>query len=385
MTRHATYHGAVRLRRVGGFTLVEILTAMALAVLVMLGVVQVFKMTTDAVSEAQKLGDAYRAGRGTMSTIARDLTRFTNEGYLAAFANDIPVKSFVGGRQETVKYRHDTLAFTVVGLSREMESSVGNPGIGTAAEVVYTVGARSEGAGGTLRPSEVISKTDEDPRGMLLVRKVFPVSGTPTISGYSGMGLRIADAPASAKSSLSLMAMDRWNDATPRYRMAPPPQITSNSAPSYPRVNVVPTYDSNDFPSYDSTVNLVVCDRISEFVVEVLTTDWQGKKSWSRPHTLSRSYKEALWCGNMRSPLRRISMIKTNEGILTGTIRPQNVMQLCMPSMVRVTLVVHPYTDSRLLRQQPYAGDIPTKFYKKYRGMVFRRVFRLNGVINRAG
>ena len=75
---------------------------------------------------------------------------------------------------------------------------------------------------------------------------------------------------------------------------------------------------------------------------------------------------------------------KTNEGIGTdggGTVRTE---QLCMPSMVRVTLVVHPYSDNRPLRRQPYIGDIPTSFYKKYRGMVFRRVFRLNGVVNRA-
>jgi type II secretory pathway pseudopilin PulG len=388
MTRRAKHNGEVGTRRIGGFTLVEILTAMALAVLVMIGVVQVFKMTTDAVSEAEKLSHGYQLGRGTMNAIGHDVTRFTNEGYLAVFGNDIPVASYVGGRQinPPTKYRFDALAFTVVGLSREMESSVGKPLVGTAAEVVYSVGGRAEGAGGPVRTSEVISSTDEDPRGMLLVRKVFPTSGLPTMGGYGGTGLTIASAPTDAKSCLPLMAMDRWNDLTPKYRMAPPLQITTSSVPSHPQVNVVPTYDANDFPSYDSTVNLVVCDRVSEFVVEVLVRDWSGKAVWARPHITGASYKQALWCGNTRFAPPRIVMIKTNEGILTGTLvdRSLNIRQRCMPSMVRVTLVMHPYSDNRLLRQQPYVGDIPETFYKKYRGMVFRRTFRLNGVVNRA-
>ena len=94
--------------------------------------------------------------------------------------------------------------------------------------------------------------------------------------------------------------------------MAPPPQITSNSAPLYPRVNVVPTYNSNDFPSYDSTVNLVVCDRVSEFVVEVRVQDSNGDMVWARPHTVGMPYKQALWCGNTRFASSQIAMIKTN-------------------------------------------------------------------------
>lgn len=357
--------------RQGGFTLVEILAAMSLAVLVMLGVAQVFKIASDAVTEAESWSSGYGLGRSTFSMLERDLRCFTNEGYFAIISADVPASLVFGGTTRYAaqnptnpdKYRFDALMFTVVGRTEDMEGNTGTGAattVGTAAEIVYTFAGRQGSSGGTVLPYEVISTGDDDPRTMILVRKVFPVKGNPSLTGY-GSSLQWYNPSSKANGALALMSVDRWNDmGISKFRVSVPlTAMAGNNATSQPKVTTTATW-SGGFPTYDSTVNTVVCERISEFYVEALVGA-SGAESWQRPALTGRS--AGLWCGNLRAATTSYAPFK----------------ETYLPRLIRVTAVVHPANDQRPLRQESYAGDIPSGYPRKYRGMVFRQVFSLNG------
>lgn len=372
---HRNGRGQVRRGyRRAGFTLVEILAAMSLAVLVMLGVAQVFKISSDAVAEAESLSGGYQLGRAVMTTLDRDLRCFSNEGYLAIITADIPAALTFGGSTYAVSnssaptYRFDSLVFTAVGQLEEMESNTGSGTVtvGTGAEILYTFAGRVKGSGTVMPYEEIVEDDDADPRTMMLVRKAYTTKGDPTLTTYYGAylsALKVTDATSKANGCFAMMSTDRWNDkTTAKYRLSPPAALTSyNNATNQPRITVTQTL-SGGFATYDSSVNLVVCERISEFVVEALVRNpTTGVETWHRP-----SYRTAaLWSGNLK-------LAATNDATLTDTY---------MPRLIRVTAVVHPPNDQKPLRQETYASDIPTSYPKKYHGMVFRRVFSLNGVL----
>lgn len=346
--------------RQGGFTLVEILAAMSLAVLVMLGVAQVFKICSDAVSEAESLSSGYQLGRGVMTMLERDLRSFTNEGYLSVIPEDVTAPQLSGGN---VTYRFDTLLFTVVGRTEDME---GSSAAGTAAEIAYTFGGRD-----ATRAYELIATGDSDPRTMILVRKVFPVRCDITMATpHYPMGLYYKNDPSRAKGCLAFMAVDRWNLTSPivaaraKFRIAAPARMSNiNKADAQPEV----TTTLGTGGSYASNVNTVVCERISEFFVEVLT----GESTWHRAEPTNFAGRlSGHWGGNLK-----VGMASASPAY--GTYK-----DTYMPRMIRVTAVVHPANDQKSMQQQPYAGDIPASYPRKYRGMVFRQVFTLNGVLN---
>ncbi len=377
-------------RRAAGFTLIEILTAMSLAVLVMVGVAQIFKMTSDMVTESEKISDGYQMGRGAMTVLQHDWSRMTPEGYLCVVPTEVPWSyqhsSGRIGDYWPYSCRFDTLAFTAVGLFEDLAyDGSGQPPTSTGAEVAYTFGARV-GTGTQVRPYARPAAADCDPRTMLLLRRPFLMKAGDEASDYSGYtskGLLINDEVYEAKGCMALLAADRWttNRNVSKFRVSPPPALPSSGA-SYkqPLVNVLPAVSGEGFPTFESNVNMVICDRVSEFFVEVWAKGQSGSHQWQRLKVTARSEEskriDYLWCGNGRNPKYKTS----------GDVKHQPFM----PSMIRVTLVVHPHNDTALLRHQPYAGNFPVNrsstprdevYPKKYRGMVFRQVLRVPGLV----
>ncbi len=379
--------GAVSCR--GGFTLVEILAAMTLAVLVMLGVAQVFKISSEAVTEAESLSGGYQYGRALMTTLERDLRCFASEGYLAIIgpnagsgtapgSTGILINQQFGTYTTTnplkVRYPFDTLMFTTVGRIEDLESSTAtSAAMGTGAEVVYTLAYRSE-PGGTKSPYLTISTANADPRTMMLVRRVYPINNTTVnTTGNSAVTTAwraggttsspgVTSAPKDTRyTCLTALSTDRWNDKTLGFRLRYPAVIPDDPASSAPQPQVDTSVTWSDgFPTYGDSVNMVVCERISQFYVEAFVDG-----AWRHVSNASNRFA-ALWCGNLR-------LASTLDAALAGT---------CMPELIRVTAVVHPANDQRPLKMQPYAGNIPDTYPKFYRGMVFRQVFALNGLTN---
>jgi len=351
-------------RRAGGFTLVEIMSAMALAVLVMVGVAQIFKMSSEAVSEAQAASDAYQLGRGAMNMLQRDLARQVT-GYVCAIPGEVHTRVTLSRQSYTVRYRFDALMFPAVGTFEEMgvdPPGGQRPAMSTGAEIVYVVAGRATSGQSVLPYVEVDPNKDDDPRTMLLVRKAFLMSGTPEYAGYSSPGLAVNSEVTAGRGCLTLMAADRWNDgAFAKYRVSPAPILDSENAVYQPLVHVEPQVDASGFPVYEPDVNIVVCDRVSEFVVETWEHDRRGRDVWCRLSDGEPYRRRGLWCENGRNP--------------------GNNYQRFTPKMIRVTLVVHPHNDTALLRQQSYAGNIQSGYPAKYRGTVFREVFRVNGLV----
>ncbi len=343
--------GARQRRPAGAFTLVEIVAAMALSVLIMLGMVQVFKMASEAVTNTEATTDSHQMARGIFTILHQDLMSFSNEGYLYILpqliknphASDPDIEDW---------YNFDTLIFTAVGRFREMGTGSANPQESCFAEIMYSYALRATSSG-TPSPWNGTAFKNTDPRGVCLIRKAFLGAGEMTGS-TSPLG------PVTGTRSCFIMMQgeNTWT-ASPRYRISP---MRGGSTGYGDMAQRVDADEKNDF---DSNVNYIIGERVSEFMVEA----WgykDGKFRWVRP--LGEPIEKDgsphfLWCGTRRNP----------KGKLTeGTA---NYYHYMMPKMLRVTVVVHPHNDKAPLEDQPYANQS-----KKYRGEVFRQVFRLSGV-----
>jgi len=87
-----------------------------------------------------------------------------------------------------------------------------------------------------------------------------------------------------------------------------------------------------------------------------------------------------LWCGTQRNPEGKVTYSYTYRND-TPPSKTETYYNYMMPKMLRVTLVVHPHNDRASLEDQPYCDSTtPTTATYKYRGDVFRQVFRLSGV-----
>lgn len=364
--------GAGTAGRRRGFTLVELMAAMTLAVLIMISVAHIFKEASTMVEDTEAISSGYQAGRGVMTTLQRDLSRFAPQGYLRIVPVDLSLRhTWVGstGSKTTVSslYRFDTLIFTALGRFEEMGRDLGAnvaPAESTSAEILYTFAAREDGSSDDVfvREKRNIGGSlfiDDDARTMVLVRKAF--LGSRQTSGYvSGPALTARQFTSQSRSCLPMMALDRWADygrkEEPYYRLQPPPEmnILTNGQPL---VNVRPS--GNTFPRYDASVNLVVADRISEFAVEYWGRKGDGTYGWIRPDPDHNDARRMMhWTGVGRYP-------------------HNNQRQLLMPSMIRVTVCLHSPNDSAWLEDEGYADRIAEYQAPKYRGMVFRQVFAL--------
>ncbi len=75
---------ADRRRRRAGFTLIELMVSVAMVLVLILGVTQVFKITSDTIGASTSLSEAIRGGRGTSSVMFDDLRHAVLPGSGAA-------------------------------------------------------------------------------------------------------------------------------------------------------------------------------------------------------------------------------------------------------------------------------------------------------------
>ncbi len=440
-----------------GFTLIEVLTAVALTAGLMLGVIEIFKMSTDSASQTEQASDAFEMGRGVMAQLESDTSMFAPEGYLSNSA------CMLGS------YRFDNLAFSVAlaaptsaGLSYYNGSAAAQRTdpinsanlMAAGGQVVYTIGGRWQ-----TFPASSITKSgwyvgtrnDSDPRGAVLVRKFYNNrSSFPSSTTYNkiflGQGLGgtggapliysgISNGTALVQNTSMIQAATEYLTTTfnnlnwlntPIYRLATvnptsvPVLFSGTSVSSVPFNPIAPVINVPD-PSAPYTpptaqTNLderdnVVCDRVSEFFVEV----WNGSfwapqmtinngalyltpytfngagtptpycittggpipgsagGSWGTGTTNVASFQggNMLWLGTAANPLNRYAL----TGLSTTAI---SLPPATTPSMIRVTLVVHPHADTTPLASEPYfAAGV-----SRYQGVVFREIFKLSGTVH---
>ena len=96
-------------RGVGGFTLVELVTAASIMTIIMIGVVEIFAVVTQTAAEAEAIHGASQQMRATLDCLNRDLRGITREGPLR-ISNTLPA-----GLNADAKYHSDALAFVSVG------------------------------------------------------------------------------------------------------------------------------------------------------------------------------------------------------------------------------------------------------------------------------
>ncbi len=366
------------------FTLVEVLWAVLLGVFVMLGIVQVFKMSTEAVSEAKSISDAYQTARGVLSMLDQDFAQQTREGYVALVPGQISLQVgydhsadfWIAHGRQGASNRHwangllfDQLILTCVGRYEEIGTAATDPAVSGGAEVLYGPGCRLGEAGTSAQPWLKPDTRHGDPRRMLLCRKPFLLGGVTAMSPYSQEVLPSAEdvAPGgvgSPNSTLNLMMADRWTarsrGMSPKYRLTP---ARPGDWDELPQVRVVPTRVSQGYETYEPNVNWVIADNVSEFFVEFWAMDRHGEWGWQRPMPNSGGYgsiyHQYLWCGHAANVAD------------VGHDRYRRT-----PPALRVTVVVHPHNDVTLFEKQRYCTR-----QEKYRGYVFRQVFRVNGVL----
>ncbi|MBN2581995.1 MAG: prepilin-type N-terminal cleavage/methylation domain-containing protein [Planctomycetes bacterium] len=373
-------------RRGPGFTLVEIMAAMSLAVIIMLGVVQVFRMATDSVSKAEATSDSYQMARGLFSILQKDLWATSRDGYLyvqpGMLLNPDESRSssgtypLSGDIDSTSAYNYDCLYFSAVGRFREVGTGSQNPDESAAAEIFYGPAYRKgKKATNPWASPEKDSDKQADARSVCLVRKAFlcestmgtnvvPVSGSPVTSKHTFIKMQ-------EENTLKDMT-------TMKYRLTP---LTTGAAYGY-SVSGSPIVDVYDKDGFDPNVNFVLSDRASQFLVELWV--WDGKAfRWQRAAGRNRSFGEGSYWTTRRTytsgeyakdtTVDSSGDLDLNEKYLWCGYRPNPGFdrQPFMPQMIRVTVVIHPHSDQAPLYDQPYAGV--------FRGDVFRQVFRLTG------
>jgi len=92
------------------FTLVELVTAVSIMTIIMIGVVEIFAVVTQTATEAEAIHGAYQQMRATLDRLNRDLRGITPEGYIRIDANET-----TGIPGETAPYATNSLTFVCVG------------------------------------------------------------------------------------------------------------------------------------------------------------------------------------------------------------------------------------------------------------------------------
>ncbi|MCX5685071.1 MAG: hypothetical protein NT049_15510 [Planctomycetota bacterium] len=197
-----------RLRQTRGFTLVELITAASLMTVMMVGVVQIFAIITEAAGQAQGNAYAMEQGRALMDSIHRDIRGFDRLGYMriqrsdindtgtaSTYTRPIPpttrpkpgVPIFNGTGNIITWYSSDCLALTSVNY---WEGQMGgtSPRKSTGAEVVYTSNIK------TPTNRFEVASTPVGPRRGLLARGVWVVGGSTT----AGTGMNSSDGSAAS-------------------------------------------------------------------------------------------------------------------------------------------------------------------------------------------
>ena len=123
------------------FTLVELVTAVSIMTIIMIGVVEIFAIVTQTATEAEAIHGAYQQMRATLDRLNRDLRGITPEGYLK-----ITTTTPTGGDSN---YHSDALAFVSVGRHSGIYNDPQEPPRRAgAAEILYTTNAATPSAMG---------------------------------------------------------------------------------------------------------------------------------------------------------------------------------------------------------------------------------------------
>ena len=91
------------------FTLVELVTAVSIMTIIMIGVVEIFAVVTQTATEAEAIHGAYQQMRATLDRLNSDLRGITPEGYIRIDAKETTDSG------ETAPYATNSLAFVSVG------------------------------------------------------------------------------------------------------------------------------------------------------------------------------------------------------------------------------------------------------------------------------
>ena len=366
--------------KAGAFTLIELTVALFLAVFLMVGVAEIFKISTRTASRVEATGDSYQMARSALSRISEDISQAAPDGYFYVLPQmmRVPLPPEFNGmgldpggkppRGQWATYRFDTLYFTAVGKYRQMGEAVTTPAVSPGAQIFYGPGLRQASKGSMSnagwRAGIESNPANSDQRGALLIRKVFLQTGVPTSSTSA---LQLNALPAFSRSSFSQMA----NEIDTGHITGTLPVVhrvkhllgADAFVTSYPPVDVAggPT-------GFEPNIDLVVADRVSEFFIEVWGYDSAAvppRMGWIRPKLKMDNN------GNyVATEFDRYFIWTLGKKNASVTSVPT------MPQMVRLTMVMHPHSDQAPLR--PYDN-----YTNKFVGDVFRRIVRLPGQIAR--
>jgi prepilin-type N-terminal cleavage/methylation domain-containing protein len=257
--------------RHSGFTLVEMIVAATVMAAVMMGLVQVFRMTTSAVSEANDALEAYQQARGVFSALSRDLAGVTKDGYLRISIVDQAGRADGEGGGA---YSSDLLVFTTTGICGGVVDGVSSNWVAAAAEVVYTSNTRVSGGGWLEFPWDGDAHSV---RKGVLSRQAYLIypEAAPGSADYSAGD--VAGSP-------SLGELGTLAEGTTRY----------NQDYGY----MWPYSVEHGFTDNSYLVGWVMATRVGEFKVEYLdaaTGEWvRGAGTWGRGQGDSSAWPKAL-------------------------------------------------------------------------------------------
>jgi Tfp pilus assembly protein PilW len=260
MTGHDAFRRLSRPSR--AFTLIELVTAASLMTVMMLGVVQIFAMITEAAGEAEGLHSAQAQQRALFDMLHRDFDGLTHEGYLRIIKNPTNIT-------DVKTYAGDVLAMTTVGAFTGAWGPTGNPAAykGTAAEVVYTTNVRTPD--NVLKVVVPTSTVTVDQRKGILGRGVWIFSGSVPASD-----LNLDD--RTKVETLAKLA------ANPAQRVIQDPKLMfSVGLASVVGPQVWPVSTVSGSSVNPQSLRRVMTTCTSEFYVEVLDYDsTAGKYTW---------------------------------------------------------------------------------------------------------
>jgi type II secretory pathway pseudopilin PulG len=244
-------------RLAGGFTLVELVTTVALMSVMMLGVVEIFRVITTTTAEAEAAANAQQQMRGLFDQLHRDIRGMTRDGYLRVDARMTQPQQMGGLWQvsdpvdaasitdKTRAYAVNTLGFVSLG---QWSGIFPTQVRGDAAEVVYT--------NYTKTPTQYLTlgtrTTKEDARRGIISR------GTWLMDGTAGTGNDADDRSAAAFLGQTLAGdQPRRTDAS---------------------VTVDPWVPGLTYPTSFDTLRRVMVTGASEFCVEYLEETWSSNR-----------------------------------------------------------------------------------------------------------
>jgi type II secretory pathway pseudopilin PulG len=336
-----------------GFTLVELITAASLMTLMMLGVVQIFAIITEAAGQAQGNAYAMEQGRALLDAIHRDIRGFDRSGYFKIRKSNtkedgtpgtpvadpgvpttwpkpgVPVMS--GATYGITWYATDCLALTSVNY---WEGQKGGTPLRqtTGAEVVYTANVKTPDT----RFKVGSSTQTVDPRRGLVARGAWLVGGASATSDGSDTS------DGSAAVVMADLASGKKDD---RLKL---PAGKDLVALAVSPIKVAPLSTAAGWATLTGDVwqvRRVATSCTSEFLIETLDTPDTGPGS-------------ATW-----SP-RSVAGVMKEYTVTPIAFGMAGINKAC-PQAIRVTVAIHDPSDKK-----PSTGPS-----SRYEGFALQEVF----------